>query len=130
MRLSRRLIAKFVLLGLCIGWFIVVARAAYPQAAASATVSGRVVISKPTHHNQGDTSYEVTVSLRKCKCANCPDKEKCNCCPNQRTYRTDSNGGFRFSTHPGTYEISAAGKKIEVDLADGESKEVVIAKDE
>lgn len=53
------------------------------------------------------SGVQLTLLLKKCRCEDCPDKKKCDCCPLQLRYTTTESGAFQFEAAPGTYTVRA-----------------------
>lgn len=76
------------------------------------TVSGNVSDASGAYVS----AAEIKVTLKKCKCSDCKDPEKCDCCPNQLTAQTDEVGHFSFSVPHGTYLVDAKAGSREAHL--------------
>jgi len=70
---------------------------------------------------------ELTVKIKKCKCSDCDQPARCDCCPPQFTTTSTDEGHYSFSVPHGIYLIDAkAGGReahIEVDLNEGSEKQ-------
>lgn len=64
-------------------------------------VAGRVL----NRNHKPVSGVQLTLSLIKCRCQDCPDKKKCDCCPLQQNYTTTETGTYAFRANPGTYLI-------------------------
>lgn len=61
-----------------------------------------------------------------CKCSDCPDPEKCKCCPDQITVTTGDQGQFSFNVPEGTYHLKVKGTEVSVTVRSGEEKPLQI----
>jgi hypothetical protein len=61
---------------------------------------------------------QILLTLKKCKCIDCPPGDECKCCPNQRTATSNESGGYSLSIAHGTYHVlvSSSGRQAELDL--------------
>jgi hypothetical protein len=59
-----------------------------------------------------------------CKCSDCKDPKKCECCPDQMQVTTNSDGEFHVNVPAGTYTLQAKGFKgsVTVTVHSGENK--------
>ncbi|HYP54623.1 MAG TPA: carboxypeptidase-like regulatory domain-containing protein, partial [Pyrinomonadaceae bacterium] len=74
---------------------------------------------------------DITLMLRKCRCDDCDDKVKCDCCPARKATTTTEGGRFTFEVPPGAYQVTvvAAGFKplsADVNLSANEVQEVTL----
>ena len=86
------------------------------------TVSGDVTDASGAHVS----AAELTVNLKQCKCSDCDNPERCDCCPPQFSLRSDEIGHYSFKVPHGKYAVDAkAGSRtahVEVDLDEGTTK--------
>jgi hypothetical protein len=64
---------------------------------------------------------EITI-IPECKCSQCSDPTKCDCCPDQVTTTTDEQGHYDLKLSPGTYTMEVGNTKTKVTLKAGEEK--------
>jgi Carboxypeptidase regulatory-like domain len=69
----------------------------------------------------------LKVNLEQCKCSDCKNPIRCDCCPNQETtYTTNGEGRYSFSVPHGIYHLYArAGNlqaELNLDLNDGSTR--------
>jgi hypothetical protein len=61
-----------------------------------------------------------------CQCSDCPDPEKCKCCPDQITVTTGEQGQFSFNVPEGSYHLKVKGTEVSVTVHSGEDKALQI----
>jgi len=69
------------------------------------------------------SDVEITITPD-CKCSDCKDARKCECCPDQMRVTTDSGGHYQVNIPAGTYKLQAKGFKgtVTVTVRSGENK--------
>jgi len=98
----------------------------YFEQGKTATISGKV-----TSSTVANREYEIIVSLKGCKCADCHDEQKCDCCIPQ-SIQTHDHGHFDLAVRAGTYFVEVKGNtksRVEVTVQEGESGSVEIRAD-
>lgn len=68
----------------------------------------------------------ITVNIKQCKCADCKNPVRCDCCPNQLRVQSNEEGHYSFTVFHGVYHVdaNARGQRAEftLDLNEGSTK--------
>jgi len=111
--------AKSVVLGVLIFAALIIVAPAQEN---TITLSGTVT--DPT--NAAIPGVEIKIRVEKCKCSDCKNPTRCDCCPDQETQTTNNSGSYSFTLPHGIYRIEAtAGSRqahVDVDLSEGSTK--------
>ncbi len=97
--------------------FLVVATACGAQEQGKARIFGAVT------DKQGAAIPDAKIKvIPKCKCSDCANPERCDCCPNQVTVTTGADGHFEVHVSPGSYTLETLGKQLEVTVGPNEDR--------
>jgi Carboxypeptidase regulatory-like domain len=54
----------------------------------------------------------LEIKIDKCKCSDCKNPTRCDCCPDQERTESDGGGRYSFTVPHGTYHVFAAAHEL------------------
>lgn len=67
----------------------------------------------------------IDIKIKQCKCSDCKNPQRCDCCPNQERAESNGEGRYTFTVPHGTYYVFVQARELKgeatLDLNEGSS---------